>query len=356
MTRVVIMAGGTGGHVFPALALADELRRRQVLVSWLGTKAGIESRLVPQANIDIDYLSVEGVRGRGLLGLLKAPFFIGRAIVQSLKVLKSLKPDVVVGFGGFASGPGGVAAKLLGVPLVIHEQNAIAGTTNKILSRVAIKTLTGFENVFAQGLWVGNPVRASIQALPEPSVRYAARGEEPLRLLVLGGSLGALAINELVPSAVALIEESQRPQIRHQCGAKHVEITSAAYVKAQVKAKVEPFIEDMSEAYGWADYVICRAGALTVAELASAGVAALLVPLPSAIDDHQTHNAAVLAGGGAALSVAQRDLNSQTLADLLHQHCAKRSTLLGMAENARKVDRPEAVQSVANQIEELANG
>lgn len=356
MSRAVIMAGGTGGHVFPALAVANELRSRGFDVSWLGTRRGIETRLVPEAKIDIDYITVQGVRGRGVVGLLKAPFLIALAVLQSLRLLRRRKPDVVVGFGGFASGPGGVAAKLLGIPLLVHEQNAVAGTTNRLLSRVAARTLAGFDRVLETSQWVGNPVRAQIQQLPEPSVRYAERGDAPLRLLVLGGSLGALAINELVPQALALLAPEERPSVHHQCGPKHSEVTSAHYLQAQVEASIEPFIDDMAAAYAWADLVICRAGALTVAELAAAGVAAILVPLPSAIDDHQTHNAAVLAGVGAALSVAQRDLNAGSLAELLRTQCSDRQKLQVMAENARKVDRPDAAQSVAEQIEEVARG
>lgn len=356
MKRVVIMAGGTGGHVFPALAVAEQLRHRGVTVSWLGTRAGIEARLVPAAGIDIDYLKIKGVRGRGLSGLLKAPFLVSLALWQAIKVLRHLKPDVVIGFGGFASGPGGLAAKLLRIPLLIHEQNAVAGTTNKLLARVANKTLTGFDKVFVDGVWVGNPVRESLQHLPEPCERYSAREKEPLHLLVLGGSLGALAINELVPKAVSLLAANERPLIRHQCGVRHVEATSAAYVQAQVQAKIEPFIDDMAEAYSWADFVICRAGALTVAELAAAGVPALLVPLPTAIDDHQTHNAAVLAGVGAALCVAQQDLTAQKLAQVLQEQCSDRQKLLTMAENARQMARPDATCRVVEQIEELAHG
>ncbi|MDO3388391.1 undecaprenyldiphospho-muramoylpentapeptide beta-N-acetylglucosaminyltransferase [Gilvimarinus sp. SDUM040013] len=356
MIRVVIMAGGTGGHVFPALAVANELRGAEVKLSWLGTRRGIESRLVPDANIELDFMSVQGVRGRGVIGLIKAPFLVGLAVLQALGVLRQRKPDVVVGFGGFASGPGGIAAKILGVPLVVHEQNAVAGTTNKILSRVAARTLTGFDGVFERGEWVGNPVRESITKLAEPADRYKVRNAESLRLLVLGGSLGALAINELLPQALALLNVNERPHVRHQCGAKHGEVTAAAYKKVQVQAAIEPFIDDMAAAYEWADFVICRAGALTIAELSAAGVASLLVPLPTAIDDHQTHNAAVLAGVGAALSVPQKDLSPAKLADLIRTHCGDRKQLMQMAECARKVDRPNAAQRVAKIIEELAHG
>ncbi|MCP8900244.1 undecaprenyldiphospho-muramoylpentapeptide beta-N-acetylglucosaminyltransferase [Gilvimarinus xylanilyticus] len=356
MSKLLIMAGGTGGHVFPALAVASELQQRGHEITWLGTRRGIEARLVPEAGIAIDYINVEGVRGKGALGKLKAPFLITQAVVQALGVLRRSKPDLVIGFGGFASGPGGLAAKLLGIPLLIHEQNAVAGSTNKILAKMARRVLTGFDRVFPQGEWVGNPVRETIRELPEPAERFNARGDEPIRLLVLGGSLGALAINEMLPRALALIPEQSRPQVRHQCGEKHQQLTASAYVGNQVQAKVEPFIGDMAGAYQWADFVICRAGALTVAELAAAGVGALLVPLPSAIDDHQTHNAAVLASAGAGISVPQRDLTPEHLAQLLQQKFSQREQLLALAQQARRVHRGDAAAKVADVAGELLNG
>lgn len=356
MSKLLIMAGGTGGHVFPALAVASELRQRGHEITWLGTRRGIEARLVPEAGIAIDYINVEGVRGKGTLGKLKAPFLIAQAVVQALSVLRRHKPDVVVGFGGFASGPGGLAAKLLGIPLMIHEQNAVAGSTNKILAKMARRVLTGFDRVFPQGEWVGNPVREAIRELPEPADRFNARGDQPIHLLVLGGSLGALAINEMLPQALALIPEQSRPLVRHQCGEKHQQLTSSAYVRNQVQAKVEPFIGDMAGAYEWADFVICRAGALTVAELAAAGVGALLVPLPSAIDDHQTHNAAVLASAGAGISVPQRDLTPEHLARLLQQKFSQREQLLALAQQARRVHRGDAAAKVADVAGELLHG
>ncbi|MDO3382805.1 undecaprenyldiphospho-muramoylpentapeptide beta-N-acetylglucosaminyltransferase [Gilvimarinus algae] len=356
MSRVLIMAGGTGGHVFPALEVAKVMRERGVEVHWLGTQRGIEHRLVPAQSITIDYIRVEGVRGRGAAGILKAPFLIALAVLQAINVLRRVKPEVVIGFGGFASGPGGLAAKMMGLPLVIHEQNAVAGTTNKLLSRLANRILTGFDDVFNNGRWVGNPVRQAIRQLPEPAQRFAARADEPLHLLVLGGSLGALAINELVPQALGQLNASERPKVRHQCGEKHAEVTTANYLASQVEASVEPFIDNMSEAYGWADIVICRAGALTIAELACAGVGAILIPLPTAIDDHQTHNAAVLASAGAAISVPQGDLSAERLAKVLRERLASRSALLQMAEIARQACRGDAAAKVADEIGELIHG
>ncbi|WP_020207931.1 undecaprenyldiphospho-muramoylpentapeptide beta-N-acetylglucosaminyltransferase [Gilvimarinus chinensis] len=356
MSQVLIMAGGTGGHVFPALSVARELQHRGYSVSWLGTQRGIESRLVPESGLELNLISVEGVRGKGVWGLLKAPFLISYAILQALKVLRTVKPGVVIGFGGFASGPGAVAAKILRIPLVIHEQNAVAGTTNKLSAKFAQRVLTGFDQVLPNGEWVGNPVREEIRNLPEPKHRYSSRAEQPIHVLVLGGSLGALAINELVPGALAKLPVNIRPEVIHQCGAKHEEVTRQVYQRYQVDAVVKPFIDDMAEAYGWADLVICRAGALTVAELAATGVGALLVPLPSAIDDHQTHNAAVLVGACAGISVPQQDLTPESLAKLLQQKLLHRDTLLQLAERARTVHKGDAAAKVADAAGEMMHG
>lgn len=356
MSCILIMAGGTGGHVFPALAVAGELQKRGHEVHWLGTRRGIESRLVPEANIAIDYIKVEGVRGRGVMGLLKAPFLLTLALLQSLSVVRRVKPQAVIGFGGFASGPGGIAAWLLRKPLIVHEQNAVAGTTNRILARFAAAVATGFDQVLPRAQWLGNPVRDAIAALPEPASRLREREEETLNILVLGGSLGASAINALLPEALALLPADKTVKVWHQCGAKHTEQTSAFYAKARVPARVEAFIDDMAKAYGWADLVICRAGALTVSELMAVGVASLLIPLPHAIDDHQTCNAAVLAGAGAALSVPQRDLTPARLAELLAGELSQRKQLLVMAEKARQLHRAEAGLRVAMLVEETMNG
>lgn len=360
--QVLIMAGGTGGHVFPALAVADELRARGAQIFWLGTARGIENRLVPAANIPLHFIKVEGVRGRGLLGLVKAPFLILLAVLQSLKIIARLKPDVVIGFGGFASGPGGLAARLCGRPLIIHEQNAVAGTTNRLLARVAQTVAVAFPNAFANPQqivkWVGNPVREQIQQLALPAVRYQARVEQqmPLRLLVLGGSLGAKAINELVPESLALLPVKTRPEVWHQAGKNHAEATSALYSSQGVDARVDAFIEDMAAAYAWADLIVCRAGALTVSELMMAGVASILIPLPSAIDDHQTVNAQHLVQAGAGIALVQKDITAAKLAALLSTELADRQHLKSMAEKARQLAKPNAARDVADICEEIARG
>lgn len=361
--RVLMMAGGTGGHVFPALAVADALRARGAQIEWLGTARGIETRLVPAANIPLHFIRVEGVRGRGLMGLLKAPFLIVYALWQALDVIRQTQPDLVIGFGGFASGPGGVAAKIMGRPLVVHEQNAVAGTTNRLLARIATRILCAFPRAFknktAEAVTVvGNPVRESIQQLPAPSTRYSARAaqRDPLHVLVLGGSLGAKAINELVPEALAQLSVEQRPLVWHQAGKQHAEVTAALYQTRGVDAKVDAFIDDMAAAYAWADLVICRAGALTVSEVMMAGVAALFIPLPSAIDDHQTANAKHLSDAAAGLQIAQKDLTAARLAALLLTELADRASLQTMAENARALATPDSAQQVADICEEVARG
>ncbi len=291
--HVLIMAGGTGGHVFPALAVARALAERGARVSWLGTKAGIEARLVPAHDLPLHTIDVAGLRGKGALSWLAAPLRLLRAVVQALGLVRRLGPQLVIGMGGFAAGPGGLAAWLLRKPLLIHEQNAAAGMTNRSLARLATTVLQAFPDTFApkyNPATVGNPVRAEILALDAPASRWAARDDAP-RLLVLGGSGGALAINQRVPAALAQIAPERRPQVRHQAGRTLTE-AQAAYAEHGTTAELSAFIEDMAAAYAWADVVICRSGALTVAELAAAGVPALLVPFPYAVDDHQTINAA----------------------------------------------------------------
>jgi UDP-N-acetylglucosamine--N-acetylmuramyl-(pentapeptide) pyrophosphoryl-undecaprenol N-acetylglucosamine transferase len=361
--QVLVMAGGTGGHVFPALAVAEELRTRGARIQWLGTARGIETRLVPAANIPLHFISVEGVRGRGVMGLIKAPFLIIYAVLQSLQIIRQIKPDVVIGFGGFASGPGGLAAALTRTPLVIHEQNAVAGTTNRLLASVARRVLAAFPNAFIDRSekdihLVGNPVRQQIQQLDVTTTRYQARMDQrlPLRLLILGGSLGAKAINELVPEAVSHLPLSARPQIWHQTGKSHAEATTALYMQHQVNAKVDAFIDDMAAAYAWADLVICRAGALTVSELMMAGVASILIPLPSAIDDHQTFNAKNLSDTGAGIALVQKDLTAAKLAALLLTELADRAHLKSMAEKARELAKPDSAREVADICEEVARG
>ncbi len=366
--KVMIMAGGTGGHVFPALAVADVLRARSVQVDWLGTPQGIENTVVVAANIPLHHIHVKGVRGHGVLGLLKASFLIVIAIVQALVIFKKVKPDVVLGFGGFASGPGGVAAKLLGKPLVIHEQNAIAGTTNRLLAKIANRVLVAFNGAFNDSatpkkiqekiVVVGNPVRTTIAHLSEPVVRYKARAQlkEPVHLLVLGGSLGAQMINQTVPAALEKLALDVRPSVWHQSGKSHLEVTIASYMLHQVNAKVNAFIEDMAAAYAWADIIVCRAGALTVSELMVAGVAAILIPLPTAIDDHQTYNAAILTHASAGIALPQLELSAEKLASVLLMVLPDRAHLQTLATNARTLALPHAAETVADICMEFVSG
>jgi UDP-N-acetylglucosamine--N-acetylmuramyl-(pentapeptide) pyrophosphoryl-undecaprenol N-acetylglucosamine transferase len=356
--RVLIMAGGTGGHVFPALAVAEELKNRAVEVFWMGTERGIESTLVPAADIPINYIKVQGLRGNGIVGWLLAPFKLIKAVFEALTVINRIKPDVVLGLGGFASGPGGVAAKLKGKPLAIHEQNAIPGLTNKLLARLAQKVMAGFPNSFpqkTQAEWVGNPVRATIENIADPQIRYVDRTDS-LRLLVLGGSLGARALNTFIPQALAFLDEQQCPQVKHQCGPKHIKDCQQAYEAAGVEAEIVAFIDDMAASYAWADLVICRAGALTVAELAAAGVAALLVPYPYAVDDHQTYNAAALVNVGAALLMQESTLTAELLASHIKRLAEDRQQLTTMAIAARTQAKLGTASYMSDVCMELAHG
>jgi UDP-N-acetylglucosamine--N-acetylmuramyl-(pentapeptide) pyrophosphoryl-undecaprenol N-acetylglucosamine transferase len=354
----MIMAGGTGGHVFPALAVADELKQRQVEVSWMGTAKGIEARLVPEAGYPLSFISIAGLRGNGALGWLLAPLRVLKAVWEAVRIMKQTQPDVVMGLGGFASGPGGVAAWLLKKPLLIHEQNAIPGLTNRLLARIARRVLTGFPNSFDakyQAEWVGNPVRKSIEDLPMPHLRQS-EAQGPMKLLVLGGSLGARSLNTVLPKALAMMEQTQRPQVVHQCGSRHLEDCRSAYDEAGVSVNVTDFIADMAEAYAWADLVICRAGALTVAEVAAAGVASILVPYPHAVDDHQTHNAAMLVDAGAAQLIQDQALNASDLAARISQFDEDREGLLTMANAARQVAKIGSASHIADLCLEQAHG
>jgi len=346
---VMIMAGGTGGHVFPALAIAGELRSAREIV-WLGTERGIEARLVPAAGYPTEWIEVEGLRGKGIGRWLGAPVRLLRAIAQARRALRRRRPGVVLGLGGFASGPGGIAAWLAGTPLVIHEQNAVAGLTNRWLSRFATRIAEGFPGSFPAGkgaLYVGNPVRPEIAALPPPRQRFESR-TGPARLFVFGGSQGASALNRLVPAAVALLPESRRPQVLHQTGTKDRDATEAAYRAAGVQADVRAFVDDMAAAYAEADLVVSRAGALTVAELAAAGVGAILVPFPAAVDDHQTRNAEWLGRVSAAQVVSEAGLTAPELANRLATLLGNgRTRLLAMAEAARAQARPDAARRMA---------
>ncbi|MFO7276622.1 MAG: undecaprenyldiphospho-muramoylpentapeptide beta-N-acetylglucosaminyltransferase [Pseudomonadota bacterium] len=346
---VLIMAGGTGGHVFPAIALARALRARSHEVVWLGTRRGLEARVVPSESIPIEWISVGGLRGKGVTTLLLAPFRLLLALWQSLRVMWRHRPAVVVGLGGFVSGPGGLAAWLTGRPLVIHEQNAIAGFTNRCLARFAREVLEAFPGSFGPGVrarTVGNPVREEIRAVPPPAERFASRSST-VRILVIGGSQGAMRLNAVVPYAIARIEDRITCDVLHQSGERWLEAARQNYETAGVRARVVPFIEDMAEAYAWADLVICRAGALTISELAAVGVGAILVPFPAAVDDHQTHNARHLVREGAAVLIPDRELTAERLSDELLRLCTDRARLLAMAERARALARPQATDELA---------
>ena len=346
----VIMAGGTGGHVFPALALARELRIRSWQVVWLGTRRGLEARVVPAEGIPIEWLSISGLRGKGLWSWLTAPLRLARSLGEALAVMRRHRPAVVVGLGGYVSGPGGVAAWLMRRPLLIHEQNAVAGLTNRCLARLAREVYTAFPQAFPAGVdacLIGNPVRAEIVALPPPAVRFATRSGA-IRILVVGGSQGAARLNTVLPHALARLAGSITVEVRHQAGERWIEAARRAYEAAGVRAEVVPFIADMAESYGWADLVVCRAGALTVSELACAGVGAILVPFPAAVDDHQTHNARYLVNEGAALLIDDRELTAERLAGELATLCAGRGRLISMAERARLLARPRATAELAS--------
>ena len=347
---VLVMAGGTGGHVFPGLAVARALCDAGVPVAWLGTRRGLEAKLVPPAGIPISYISVGGLRGKSLATRLIGPLRTVWAVVQSIGVMQRLRPRTVLGMGGYVSGPGGVAAWLTRRRLVIHEQNAVAGLTNRLLAKVADRVLQAFPDSFPAGVaakTVGNPVRREIADLPSPVTRMASHGE-PARLLVFGGSQGALRINELIPEAIALLPERLRPRIVHQTGERTREVALRAYAEAGVDAEVKTFIDDMAEAYGWADLAVCRSGALTVSELASAGLGAVMIPFPAAVDDHQTRNAGFLEKAGAGVILQEADLSAHSLAAALEPLLAAPERRREMAEAARSVARPRALDTIVS--------
>ena len=348
---ILIMAGGTGGHIFPALAVADILRGQGWHVTWLGAPRSMEAELVPRHGYEMAWVRFSGVRGKGLLRMLLLPFDLLVAMWQSAAAILRHRPDVVLGLGGYITFPGGMMAALLRRPLVIHEQNSIAGLSNRVLARVAQRVLSGFPDVLVRAVWCGNPVRSDIAALPDPQQRYAARGGR-LNVLVVGGSLGAKAINQAMPQALALLPQDARPSVLHQTGKQHFEAVKRAYQQAGVQAEIKPFMDEMARHYGNADLVICRAGALTVAELAAAGVASILIPFPFAVDDHQTRNARFLSQHGAAVLLPQSELSAEKLAQLLRE--LSREKLLAMAKQARGLAKADAALAVARICEELA--
>jgi UDP-N-acetylglucosamine--N-acetylmuramyl-(pentapeptide) pyrophosphoryl-undecaprenol N-acetylglucosamine transferase len=348
---ILIMAGGTGGHVMPGLAVAAEMRARNWSVVWLGNPTGMEATLVPKHGIPMQWVRVGGVRGKGLLTRLLLPFTLLRAFAQSVRALRTTQPAVVLGMGGYVAFPGGMMASLLNRPLVVHEQNSVAGLTNRLLARLADRVLEAFPGTLPGARCCGNPLRAEMIRRDDPRERYAKRSGA-LRLLVVGGSLGAQALNEVVPRAVAAMPEAARPQIVHQSGRDRREALEARYRELGIAAHVVEFVEDMAGAYEWADLVVCRAGAMTVAEIAAAGVASLLVPFPHAVDDHQTGNARFLADEGAALLVPQAQLDAASLAQRLAS--LDRESLARMAVHARALARPDATREVADVCEEAA--
>lgn len=346
--RMLIMAGGTGGHVFPALAVAQYLQTQNFDITWLGTKRGLEFKVVPEHGIPLDTIDIQALRGKSKLSLLFAPFKLIKATWQAMRIIQKRKPDVVLGMGGFASGPGGLASWLMRKPLVVHEQNAVPGMTNRVLAKFARAVCESFPDTFAlpHKYYTGNPVREDIAALPEPRTRYADRAG-PIRVLVLGGSLGATALNELLPKALATIPEAKRPEIWHQCGQRHFDVATENYKALNLDVKLTPFIDNMAQAYAWADLVICRSGALTITELVAAGLPAILIPYPYAVDDHQTKNGQIMVNAGAAVMMQQRDVDADKLANMILQLAEDRSVLAAKAQQARSLMRPNATQAVA---------
>jgi len=347
---ILIMAGGTGGHIFPALAVAHKLRDAGWRVVWLGNPEGMEARLVPQHGFEMVWVKFSALRGKGILRKLLLPLNLLRGFWQGLKAIRQVRPNVVLGMGGYITFPGGMMAALTGVPLVLHEQNSVAGLANKVLAGVADRIVTGFPKVLNKGEWVGNPVRPEIARIGPPAERFAERSG-PLHVLVIGGSLGAQALNEIIPQGMAQLPENELPQIVHQAGEKHIEALQANYAAVGVQAHCVSFIEDMAGAYEWADVVICRAGALTIAELAAAGVASILVPFPHAVDDHQTGNAKFLVNVGGAFLLPQSELTPEAIA-LIRNY--SRSQLLEMAEKARSLAKPDAAEAVAQLCTDIA--
>lgn len=347
----LVMAGGTGGHIFPGLAVAQELRARGWNVHWLGAPGSMESRIVPPQGFALELIEFGGVRGKGAKTLLQLPFKLLRALSQARGVIKRVQPDVVIGLGGYLTVPGGLMAVMSGVPVVLHEQNSVAGMANKVVAKFAKRVFTAFPKVFAKGEWVGNPLRQPFLEQAAPAQRFAGRAGM-LKLLVVGGSLGARALNDIVPQALALIPADQRPRVTHQSGAAQIEALRANYQAAGVQAELTPFIDDTAKAFAEADLIVCRAGASTVTEIAAVGAAAVYVPFPAAVDDHQTTNARFLVDAGAGWLMPQSTLSPQGLAEMLQN--MQRATLLERAELAKKMQKTDATEKVVAACEELA--
>ena len=347
----LVMAGGTGGHIFPGLAVAQALREQGWNVHWLGAPGSMEERLVPPQGFPLETIDFSGVRGKGLLTLALLPLRLLKAFAQAWAVVRRVRPDVVIGLGGYISFPGGMMATLAGKPLILHEQNSVAGMANKVLANVASRVFCAFPNALPGAQWVGNPLRQAFLQQPPPAERFAGRSG-PLRILVVGGSLGAKALNDTVPQALALIPPEQRPQVRHQSGAKQMQALQASYAAAGVQAELTPFIDDTASAYAQADLVICRAGASTVTELAAVGAAAIYVPFPHAVDDHQTTNARFVVDAGGGWVVQQTALSPEKLAHMIQN--MQRSTLLETAQKAKMMQKTEATAAVMTACQELA--
>ncbi len=361
------MAGGTGGHIFPALAVADRLQLEGWRVVWLGARNGMEATVVPKRGYAMEFIAFSGVRGKGLLRMLTLPFTLLRAFWQASRIIRRIRPDVVLGVGGYVTFPGGMMASLLNRPLAIHEQNSVAGLSNRALSVVADRVLSGFPRAFAEKIgspiakllrpnvaieWTGNPVRRDIVSLPRPAQRLTQHSGN-LNVLVIGGSLGAQILNDVVPKALSLMDAAQRPRVVHQAGVKHIETLQAAYHAAKVQADTRPFIDDMATAYSNCDLLICRAGALTIAEICAVGIASILVPFPHAVDDHQTGNARFLSDVGAAVLIPQQELTPARLADQIKRFT--REQLVQMAAKAQQLAKPDATDRVAQVCMELAH-
>ena len=349
MRTLLIMAGGTGGHIFPGLAVAQEARAAGWQVVWMGARGGMEERLVPRHGYAAAWIRARAARGKGLVQKLLLPANLLYSFWESARHIRRIRPDVVLGLGGYVAFPGGMMASLLGRPLALHEQNAIAGLANRVLAGVSDKVMVGFPQALRRAEWTGNPVRAEIASIASPDERFRGR-QGPIRLLIVGGSLGAQALNEAVPRALALLAE--RPQVVHQSGEKHLEALRAAYAAAGVQGELVAFIDDMARRYAEADLVICRAGAVTIAELSAGGMASILVPFPHAVDDHQTANARFLAERGAAMLLPQPELSAERLAALIG--VLDRPALLEMAQNARALGKPDAARVVAQRCMDLA--
>ena len=347
----LIMAGGTGGHIFPGLAVAEELRARGWRVHWLGAPGSMESRIVPQHGFPLELIDFSGVRGKGLATLALLPLRLLRAFWQALQVVRRVQPDVVVGLGGYITFPGGMMGVLCGKPLVLHEQNSVAGMANKVLAGVADRVFTAFPGVLKKAQWVGNPLRAAFTRQAAPSERFVGR-TGPLRLLVVGGSLGAQALNDIVPRALALIPAENRPVVTHQSGATQIDTLRANYQAAGVQAELTPFIDDTASAFAAADIIVCRAGASTVTEIAAVGAAAIFVPFPFAVDNHQTTNARFLVNAGGGWLVQQSDLTPEGLAKMLLN--SERTALVDIAEKAKNMQKINATREVVAACEELS--